>query len=87
VVEGDEGIIAQVETLAPRKFWDYNSPMKNEVDTHVRIPRDLYRKIEALAKRQERSVNRQIIAMLRGLIDGEIGNTGAVPGKLDRDSK
>lgn len=61
--------------------------MKNVIDTHLRVPQDLYRKIEALAKKQERSMNRQIIAMLRERVDGEEDrDIRAIPGELERDS-
>lgn len=43
--------------------------MKNEVRQTVRLPEDLYEKLQKLAKREARSINGQIITSLRQTIE------------------
>lgn len=42
--------------------------MENEVRQTVRLPKDLYEKVHSLARKENRSVNGQIIASLRQTI-------------------
>lgn len=43
--------------------------MRDEVRQTVRLPQDLYAKLQKLAEKEARSVNGQIIASLRQTID------------------
>lgn len=51
--------------------WDYYSPMKNHIDLHVRLPRDLHREIWRLADLHGYSLNTEFIVILRKYIDAE----------------
>jgi hypothetical protein len=43
--------------------------MKNEVRQTVRLPKDLYEKLQKLAGKEARSINGQIVASLRQTIE------------------
>ena len=45
-------------------YWCYNGDMENEVRLTIRLPADLHRRLTELARREHRSLNGEMIALL-----------------------
>ena len=64
-----------IPPLTPSAFldfyskWDYNSPMKNLTDLHIRLPKPIYEQIWRLAQEHERSLNGEVVVALKAYLD------------------